>query len=173
MDERYPIGKYEPQAYSREMKDQWLQDLRNLPDQLEYSILNLDEKQLDTPYRDGGWTIRQLIHHVADSHINAYVRAKLALTEDNPAIKTYDQEAWVKLDDVQSVPINISLTLLHALHTRWYAVLRNLPDDLWRRTVFHPEQKKNITLFDLLGSYAWHGKHHTAHIKRLRESRGW
>jgi hypothetical protein len=173
MDERYPIGKYEPQPFSNDRKNQWLQDLRILPDQLEQSILNMDEKQLDIPYREGGWTIRQLIHHVADSHINAYIRFKLALTEDNPTIKPYDQEAWVALDDVQSVPINISLTLLHALHTRWYAALRNLPDDSWQRTVFHPEQKKNISLWYLLGSYAWHGKHHVAHVNRLRESRGW
>jgi hypothetical protein len=109
----------------------------------------------------------------ADSHMNAYVRFKLGLTEDNPGIKPYDQDAWAELNDVKTLPINISLTLLHALHQRWYATMKDLGDDVWERTVFHPEHKKKISLWELLGTYAWHSQHHVAHIKNLRERMGW
>lgn len=174
VDFRYPIGKYEPQPFSIEKKVEWLADLKFLPLQLENSILNLDEKQLHTPYREDGWTVNQLVHHVADSHINAYCRFKLALTEDNPSIKPYDEKAWAELNDVRKLPVNISLTLLHALHARWYEALKYVKDDEWNnRTVFHPEQKKTLRLWYMLGSYAWHGKHHVAHITSLRERMGW
>src|SRR6476646_11895747 len=115
-DPRYPIGKYEPQPFSKEQKEKWLADIRFLPEELERSILNLDAAQLDTPYREGGWTVRQLVHHVADSHMNAYIRFKLGLTEENPTIKPYDEKAWALLPDNERVPVNVSLTLLHALH---------------------------------------------------------
>jgi DinB superfamily len=173
-DPRYPIGKYEPQPFSIEKKVEWLADIKFLPLALESAILNLDEEQLQCCYREGGWTVHQLVHHVADSHINAYCRFKLALTEDNPTIKTYDEKAWSELNDVKKLPVNISLTLLHALHIRWYEALKYVKDDEWNnRTVFHPEHKKTLRLWYLLGMYAWHGKHHVAHITSLRERKGW
>lgn len=174
IDARYPIGKYDPQPFSIDQKVEWLADIKFLPIQLEAAVQNLDEEQLKTPYRDGGWTVHQLVHHVADSHINAYCRFKLGLTEDNPTIKTYNQELWAQLHDVEKLPINISITLLHALHARWFEALKNVTDDEWNnRTIYHPESKKTLRLWYLLGMYAWHGKHHVAHIMTLRENKGW
>ena len=174
VDLRYPIGKYESQPFSIEKKIEWLADIKFLPLQLENAVLNLDEAQLRTPYREGGWSVQQLVHHVADSHINAYCRFKLALTEENPTIKPYEEKAWAELNDVQKLPINISLTLLHALHSRWHETLKYISDKDWNnKTIFHPEHKKMIRLWTLLGMYAWHGKHHTAHILALREREGW
>lgn len=173
-DLRYPIGKYIAQPFSGKLFGEWLTDIKNLPQHLENAILNLDEAQINTPYRDGGWTVKQVVHHVADSHMNAYIRFKLGLTEDNPAIKPYDEVAWADMKDTQNLPINISLTLLHALHTRWYEILRHLTEDeLNNRKVFHPEHRTEMTLWYLLGNYAWHGRHHTAHLTSLREREGW
>ena len=174
IDPHYPIGKYEPQPFSIEQKIEWLADIKFLPAQLENAVLNLDEAQLKTPYREGGWTVHQLVHHVADSHMNAYCRFKLGLTENNPAIKPYDEKLWAEMNDVHKLPINISLTLLHALHTRWYEAIKHVSDNDWNnRTVFHPEQKKTMRLWFLLGMYAWHGNHHVAHINLLRKDKGW
>ncbi|MEP6467181.1 MAG: YfiT family bacillithiol transferase [Parafilimonas sp.] len=172
-DLRYPRGKFQPKPFSQKQKDEWLLDIKFLPSELELAIQNLDEHQLQTPYREGGWTIHQLVHHIADSHMNAFMRFRLGLTEDNPTIKTYDENAWVNLNDVKTLPINISTTLLHALHKRLSAMLENLEDDKWERTVYHPVQEKQITLWNLLGTYAWHGKHHVAHITKLRERNNW
>ncbi|HXB91729.1 MAG TPA: putative metal-dependent hydrolase [Puia sp.] len=173
IDLRYPIGKYETRPFSQQQKEEWLYDIKFLPQLLENAIVNLDESQLLTPYRDGGWTLQQLVHHVADSHMNAYCRFKLGLTEDNPAIRPYEQALWADLNDVANVPVNISITLLYALHTRWYAAISDLTLEQWERTVFHPEHKKEMTLWYLLGMYAWHGKHHVAHITGLRERNNW
>ncbi|MBS1948762.1 MAG: putative metal-dependent hydrolase [Bacteroidetes bacterium] len=172
-DLRYPIGKYLPQPFSEQQKKEWLHDIKYLPEMLEHSILNLDAAQLDTPYREGGWTAKQLVHHIADSHINAYTRFKLGLTEDNPIIKPYEENLWAELDDVKNLPINISLTLLHALHARWHEAIKKLPAEAWQRTVVHPEHEKKFTLWHFLGMYAWHGKHHVAHITSLRQRKGW
>lgn len=172
-DLRYPIGKYELQPFSQRQKEKWLLDLRFLPDELEAAILNLDEEQFQTPYRPGGWTVVQVVHHVADSHINAYTRFKLGLTEDNPVIKPYEEGDWANLADVQAVAVNVSVTLLHALHQRWVAAIKDLTDEQWQRTVYHPGQKATLSLWQLLGSYAWHGKHHVAHITSLRERMKW
>ncbi|MBV9986285.1 MAG: putative metal-dependent hydrolase [Chitinophagaceae bacterium] len=172
-DPRYPIGKYEPQTFSEAQKEKWLLDIKFLPEELERSVLNLDAAQLDTPYREGGWTVRQLVHHVADSHMNAYIRFKLGYTEDNPTIKPYDEKEWAKLSDNERVPINVSLTILHAVHQRWYEFIRDLPAAAYERTVVHPEHGRQMSLWFLLGLYSWHGKHHTAHINSLRESKGW
>ena len=128
---------------------------------------------MNTPYRDGGWTVKQVIHHVADSHLNAYVRCKLALTEDNPTIKPYEEAAWAELSDTKNLPVNVSLTLLHALHARWVEVMKNMSDAEWQRTFFHPEQNRKITLWGMLTTYAWHGKHHVAHITSLRDRMNW
>jgi uncharacterized damage-inducible protein DinB len=174
VDPRYPIGQYEPKPFSIDQKVEWMADVKFLPIQLENAILNLDEHQLQTPYREGGWTVQQLVHHVADSHINAYCRFKLGITEDNPTIKPYNEKLWAELNDVQKLPVNISLILLHALHTRWYELMKYITDDQWNnRTIYHPESKKTMRLWYLLGMYAWHGKHHVAHVTSLRERMGW
>lgn len=173
IDPRYPIGKYQPQPFSEKQLSDWQNDIRFFPQLMENAILNLDADQLATPYREGGWTVTQVVHHVADSHINAYTRFKLGLTELNPSIKPYDETAWAELSDTQQLPINVSLTLLHALHTRWHNIIMNIKPAEWNRTVFHPEQKKEMTLWYLLGSYSWHGRHHVAHISSLRESKNW
>ena len=173
-DPRYPIGKYEPQSFSTEQKRKWLQDIQFLPALLEAAIENLDEHQLNQPYREGGWTIKQLVHHVADSHMNAYVRFKLALTEDKPTIKPYDEKRWAELDDVNRVPVNISITLLYTLHSRWHAALLLLEDEKWEKcAVIHPQHGREMSLWFLLGMYAWHGKHHVAHISALKDKMGW
>lgn len=172
-DLRYPIGKYEPQPFSEKQLQEWLIDIQFLPQHVENAVLNLDEHQLDTPYRPDGWTVGQVVHHVADSHANAYIRFKLGLTEDNPTIKPYDENAWAALSDITVVPINVSLTLLHALHTRMLAVLKAIKQEEWERTVVHPEHRRQMSLWYLLGNYAWHGRHHTAHITSLRERMGW
>jgi hypothetical protein len=171
-DPRYPIGKYEPQPFSHSLKDKWLSDIKFLPDDLERAVQSLDEQQLNTSYREGGWNIKQVVHHLADSHMNAIIRFKLGLTEENPTVKTYDEAAWAKLDDVEKVPINVSVTILHGLHLRWVSTLKNISDEQWQRTVFHPEHQQ-ITLWFLLGMYAWHGKHHVAHITSLKERNNW
>ena len=172
-DLRYPIGKYIVQPFSDQQWKEWLIDIQFLPQHIENAILNLDEAQLDTRYRDGGWTLKQVVHHVADSHMNAYIRFKLGLTEDTPAIKPYDEVAWAEMADTRHQPVNVSLTLLHSLHTRWMEILRHMKREELDRKVFHPEHKKEMTLWELLGMYAWHGRHHTAHITSLRERMKW
>ena len=172
-DLRYPIGKYIPQPFGATQLQQWLYDIQYLPNHLENALLNLDEHQLETFYRPDGWTVKQLVHHVADSHMNAYIRFKLGLTEDNPVIKPYEEAAWALLNDTNNLPVNISITLLFALHARWIEVLKSMTTEQWNRTVFHPEQNKTITLWHLLGMYAWHGLHHTAHITALRQRSNW
>ena len=172
-DPRYPIGKYEPQPFSEELKQKFILDIQFLPEELERALLNLDQAQLATPYREGGWSVIQLVHHVADSHMNAYIRLKLAITENNPTIKPYDEKAWAELPDNNQVPVNVSITLLHALHQRWTATLKNLSENDWNRTVIHPASGREMSVWFLLGLYAWHGKHHTKHITALKKSKGW
>lgn len=170
---RYPIGKFAPHEYSPELFKKFLVDLRDLPLLLEYAVTNLDESRIDSPYREGGWTVRQLVHHVADSHMNAFIRCKLALTEEKPLIKPYDQDAWVTTPDCLNVPVNMSITLLHALHHRWHHLLKDLSEEDLQRCLFHPEYKREMTVWFLLCLYAWHGRHHTAHITSLRERMNW
>ena len=173
MDPRYPIGKYEPKPFSEEQKQEWLSDIKFLPNLLEASLNNLDQHQLQTPYREGGWTVHQLVHHVADSHMNAYIRFKLGFTEEAPTIKPYEEDVWVRTSDVANIPVNVSITLLFALHQRWFEFLKHFTDAAWERTVYHPEHKKEMSLWFLLGMYAWHSRHHVAHITSLRERQGW
>jgi hypothetical protein len=174
MDLRYPIGQYEPKIFSSILKEEWERDIKFLPLLIEKSVQNLDETQLNTPYREGGWTVTQVVHHVADSHVNAYCRFKICLTEESPTtIRPYDEKLWAEMSDTKNLPINISLTLLHALHIRWYEILRNVKDEEWKRTIYHPEHRRTFTLWHLLGSYSWHGRHHVAHISNLRERMGW
>ncbi len=177
-DLSYPIGKedeakYFNSPYDENIKNELLMDIKMLPAKLEQAIQNLDEHQLETPYRPGGWTVKELIHHIADSHMNAYIRFKLGLTEQNPTIKTYDQDAWARLTDTKNLPVNISSTLLHALHTRWYQFMLDITEDEWQQTVYHPERQKTLTLWNLLKIYSWHSRHHTAHITNLRERMKW
>lgn len=172
-DERQPIG---PQPQVTELgaaeRAELIGQLASLPAEFRAAFAGLSNAQLDTPYRDGGWTLRQLAHHVPDSHLNAYTRTKLALTEDRPTIKPYDQEAWAGLPDART-DISVSLDLLSALHARWVALLRALSAEQWARTFIHPEYGRETTLDGLLASYAWHGRHHTAQVLALRRRQGW
>ena len=172
-DLRYPVGKFDIPGFSDNDIGDALTEILYLPRKLEYAILNLDAAHLDTPYREGGWTLAQVVHHVADSHMNAYIRCKLGLTEDQPVIKPYDEAKWAELPDVRSVPVNISLTLLHALHARWHEMFKQLKPDQWDRAVMHPGSGRLFTIRQMLGLYAWHGRHHVAHITGLRDRMGW
>ena len=171
-DPRYPIGKWSKETLTPQLKKQWIDDIAAAPAHLRAAVAGLSPQQLDTPYRDGGWTVRQVAHHVPDSHLNAYSRFKLALTEDVPMIKTYDEALWAKLGDVQKTPIEVSLILLESLHERWVNLLRSLSDEDFQRGLRHPEWGE-LTVGLLLSQYAWHGKHHVAHITNLRDRMGW
>lgn len=171
---RYPIGRYtRPEQYTPQDINNWIKEIEALPMWMDACIENLDADQLHTPYREGGWTIQQVIHHVADSHMNAYIRLKLALTQDNPTILPYNEALWAELPDVELVPVNISVTLLHTLHRRMAAVLKHMTAEQWERTYYHPQYQRQFPLWDMLALYAWHGRHHTEHIRSLRERRGW
>ncbi len=167
---QYPIGQYEPQPYNEQIKRKWLQDIQFLPSAIEMAIENMDAAQLEVPYRPNGWCSKQVVHHVADSHMHAYIRCKLAYTEDNPTIKTYQEQLWATTKDVTDVPINMSITLLYALHTRWHHFLLHLTPNDWAKTIVHPAHNKTMSLWYLLGLYAWHGKHHVAHIELVKQS---
>lgn len=171
---KYPIGRFEaPEKYEPEMQEAWIAAIEVLPRWLDLCIENLDAAQLDTVYRPGGWTVNQVIHHIADSHMNAYIRLKLALTEDSPVIKPYREELWAELPDVKAVPVNISITLLHALHRRWGQTLRNMQPEDWERNYYHPEQERYVPLWEMTDMYAWHGRHHMEQVRQLRQRMGW
>jgi len=173
MDPRYPIGpfKFEGEPSEQQIK-QFISDIEQTPARLRAALAGLTAKQLETPYRPGGWTVRQVAHHVPESHMNAYVRMKLALTEENPTIKPYDEARWAETPEVVRTPIEVSLTMLEALHQRWVTLLRALgPVDL-ERTFYHPESG-SWTIGKYVAPYAWHGRHHVAHITSLRERMGW
>ena len=173
MDLRYPIGpfKFEGQPSEQQLR-QFISDIEQTPSRLRAAVSGLSAQQLETPYRPGGWTVRQVTHHVPESHMNAYVRMKLALTEDNPTIKPYDEARWAETPEVVRTPIGVSLTMLEALHERWVTLLKALgPADL-ARTFNHPESGR-WTLGKYVALYAWHGKHHVAHVTSLRERMRW
>jgi len=171
-DPRYPIGKFSYAGpLTTEQKKQFLDDIEQTPAKLRAAVRGLSETQLDTPYRDGGWTVRQVVHHVPDSHMNSYIRFKLALTEDGPAIKPYFEDRWAKLPDSKA-PLENSLVLLESLHHRWTLLLRSLSEADWSRTFTHPELGP-MTLGKNLALYSWHGRHHVAHITSLRQKMGW
>jgi hypothetical protein len=172
-DPRYPVGKF---VYagppSEEQRKQLISEIEQTPEALRAAVAGLSLQQIETPYRKGGWTVRQVVHHVPDSHMNAYVRFKLALTEDDPTIKPYAEDRWAELPDNQSTSLETSLVLLQALHNRFVHLLRSLTPGQWKRTFQHPELglvplEKNLAL------YAWHGRHHVAHITELRKKMGW
>ncbi|MDB4949917.1 MAG: metal-dependent hydrolase [Gemmatimonadetes bacterium] len=173
-DVRYPTGKFQrPEgSLTAEQRAAFIREIAALPAQLREAAAGLGDEQLDTPYRPGGWTVRQLLHHVPDSHMNAYVRFKLALTEEDPTIKTYEEAAWARLEDTRATPVETSLALLAALHERWVNLLRSLTPADFARTLRHPESGP-MTLDALLAMYAWHSRHHLAHVTRLRQRMGW
>jgi len=163
---KYPIGKFKkPERITIETVGRWIDEIEHLPTQLRNVVLDLDDKQLDTCYRPDGWTIRQVVHHLPDSHMNSYIRFRWALTEKKPKIKTYYEDRWAELHDAKNANIDISLILLEAIHIRWAILLRSLKLDELQKCFIHPETKKEVRLDENLGIYAWHGKHHLAHIK--------
>lgn len=174
-DLRYPIGGavLPDEPLERSGRTAYIAQIALLPDQLRAAVSGLTPTQLDTPYRPGGWTVRQVIHHLPDSHLNSYTRFRLALTEINPSICPYDEEAWAGLPDVSATPPAVSLALLEALHIRWTILLRNLTDEQWNRTFYHPGSQRTFTLDQALVLYAWHGRHHVAHITELRQREQW
>jgi uncharacterized damage-inducible protein DinB len=170
---RYPIGKFRvPEEITLRDLPPWINLIEELPADLRKTVEDLPDSQLDTPYRPGGWTVRQLVHHLADSHMNSYIRFRWALTEQNPAIKAYDEQAWAMLPDARTAPIEVSLMLLGALHARWALLLRAMGPEDWKRTFQHPVSGV-FPLDRALALYAWHGRHHLAHITKLRERMGW
>lgn len=176
-DLRYPIGKVQHVPYSADEHKRRADHIKHLPALLEGAVSGLSEEDLQQPYREGGWTIHQLVHHVADSHMQGFVRIKMALTMDRPTISFYDQDAFVKQLDVANVPINHSMTLLHALHARWFELVRelgtgNVAPGTWHNEVYHPEQQRWLSAWELLGIYSWHGRHHAMQILRWRERNG-
>ena len=172
-DLRYPIGKFQFDGpLTEEQKRKSLDDIVGTPANLRSAVEGLSPQQLDTPYRPGGWTVRQVVHHVPDSHLNSYMRFKLALTEEEPTIKPYAEDRWAELADTKQTPVDVSLTLLDSLHDRWVRLLRSLTPEEWKRTFRHPDLGP-MTLEKTLALYAWHGRHHVAHITALRERHGW
>ncbi len=171
-DLRYPIGRFNAaEAAAPATRASSIQTLRQAPGNLHNAVQGLNDAQLDTPYREGGWTVRQVVHHLADSHANAYIRVKLALTEDWPTVKTYDEAAWAKLADSRE-PIAGSLAMYEALHRRWVALLGSLSEEDFQKGFHHPAMGRQ-TLEQSLALYAWHARHHTAHISGLRARQGW
>jgi uncharacterized damage-inducible protein DinB len=173
-DLRYPVGpfRYEGAADPRR-RAHWIEEIANTPAQVRAAVAGLSPEQLDTPYREKGWTVRQVVHHLPDSHLNAYTRIKLALTEDEPTIKPYEEARWAELPDARSGPIEMSLDLLEGLHHRWVLLLRQLQPADFERRFRHPEQGRSLTLNEVVAMYAWHGRHHVAHITSLRRRMGW
>jgi hypothetical protein len=172
-DPRYPIGHFVPDATpTPETRARHMETIAQLPSRMRQAVAGLNPSQLDTPYRDGGWTVRQVVHHVPDSHLNAYIRFKLTVTEDTPTIKPYDEDAWARLKDSELTPVEVSLALLDSLHARWTVLLRSLPAESFQRRFVHPESGPHDADW-LLGLYAWHCRHHVAHITELRKRMGW
>lgn len=171
---RFPVGRFEPPSsdHSMDVRHALIDRIAAAPAGLRAAVAGLSDDQLDTRYRPEGWTVRQVVHHVADSHINSYVRFKLTLTEDRPTIRTYHEAEWGELEDARTFDIGVSLDLLEALHARWTGWLETLTPEEWERRLDHPEWGE-MTLDQLLSMYAWHGEHHAAHIARLREREGW
>ena len=170
---QYPVGKFEPQQeIASKDRQALIQHVADAPAKLRVAANGLNDNQLDTSYRPGGWTVRQVVHHVPDSHLNAYIRFRLAVTEQHPTIKPYDQASWAELPDAKSGPIDMSLDMLEAIHKRWIIFLKSMKPEDFAKTLYHPESGTQ-NLDRLLQYYAWHGRHHTAHITSLRERMGW
>jgi hypothetical protein len=173
MNLSYPIGRFDWHAeIDRAMRPQWIADIAAAPARFREAVQGLGQPQLDTPYRPGGWTVRQVVHHVPDSHMNCYIRFRMALTEDEPAVKPYDEKKWAELYDARTAPVEVSLELLESLHSRWAALIGAMSDGDFLRTYYHPEVGV-LRLDTVLAGYAWHCRHHAAHITSLRERMGW
>ena len=173
MDLRYPVGKYvKYKQLTPEQRADVIGQIAATPKKLRDAVAGLSHQQLDTPYRPGGWTVRQVVHHLPDSHMNSYVRLKLALTENDPTIKPYEEQLWAELADSRDTPVEVSLTLLDALHQRWEILLRSMRPEDFSRTLRHPALGP-MPIDNLINIYAWHGRHHVAHITALREREGW
>jgi uncharacterized damage-inducible protein DinB len=173
VDPKYPIGKFQrPEKVSVHERMAAIAALAELPGKLKEAVEGLGREQLDMPYREGGWTVRQLVHHIADSHMNSFLRLRLALTEDWPTITPYDEKAWAMLRDSTAAPVKLSTALLEALHARWVMVLESLTEEQWTRGMKHPVNGP-MTVEMATQLYAWHSRHHVAHITRLRENKGW
>ena len=171
---RFPIGRFKiEENISEETINRCISDIEALPRLLRLSVEKLNDSQLDTPYRPEGWTLRQVVHHVADSHINSYVRFKWALTEDAPTIKAYSEKMWAELEDAKTAPVEISLNILEAIHRRWVMMLKNLSKEDLKKTFIHPKSGYAYSLDMVVTLYAWHGKHHVAHIESLKEKSNW
>ncbi|MCL4111458.1 UNVERIFIED_CONTAM: hypothetical protein GTU68_020732 [Idotea baltica] len=172
---KYPTGRFKSQLYYSFDKHTQVHiaQIQSLPQRLKSVVENLSEEQLNTPYRPDGWTVRQLIHHIVDSHINSYVRYRWALTEDTPIIKAYDEKSWAQLPDAQEAPIALSLHLLEALHARWSALLTAMSEEDFQKKLAHPDWEKNLSLSLMTHLYSWHGNHHLAHVTSLIERKGW
>jgi hypothetical protein len=173
-DVRYPIGPFSSvgRTLTQEERAQLIHAIEGHPARMRAAVGGLDDAQLDTPYREGGWTSRQVVHHVVDSHVNAYVRFKLAVTEDHPTIRPYEEHVWAELPDGKSAPVDGSLAILDALHARWVSFLRGLSAEDFTRTLHYPDMG-DVTVDFLLEMYGWHGPHHEAHVTSLRQRRGW
>lgn len=170
---KYPIGEFKAVSLNESDYPVLIEQLAVLPGKVRAAVAGLNDQQLDTPYREGGWTLRQVVHHLPDSHMNAYIRFKLSITEDNPTIRPYREDLWAECEEAKHYPLDDSLDLLDALHRRWVAFLRTLsPQDL-HRTYYHPANGKEYILGTVLSLYVWHGKHHLAHITETIKSRGW
>ena len=173
MDLRYPVGPFEfAGTLSNGERQTLIDQIAATPEKMRAAVAGLSDEQIDTPYRPEGWTVRQVVHHVPESHMNSYVRFKLAITEEEPTIKAYFEDRWAQLDDAQQAPVGLSLDLLDALHGRWVWFLRSLKDADFQRTFYHPEMG-TISLNENIALYAWHGRHHVAHVTSLRERMGW
>lgn len=171
---KFPIGKFvKPATITGDVLEKWIDTISTFPERLTKEVRNLADNHLDTPYRPGGWTIRQVVHHCADSHMNSLTRLKLALTEDQPTIKPYLEDRWAELADSKSMPIGPSLKMIEGIHERWVVVLRNSTDELYQRTFIHPEHGKALTLVENVGLYAWHCNHHLAHITEAKKRNDW
>jgi uncharacterized damage-inducible protein DinB len=171
---KYPIGKYVPrEVYTNEDIEKGTKIIMELAEKLHKAVENLDDKHLDTRYRDGGWTIRQVVHHIADSHANAYIRFRLALTEETPVVKPYFEAEWAELSDAKTLPVEVSIKLIDALHTRWVSLITSLKLDELKRNFFHPEQHKVLSLDYIIDIYAWHCEHHLAQIVNLINRMKW
>ena len=172
--DQYPIGRYiENLELHQQMQQQWIATIALLPFRIKEEVQSLTQLQLDTPYRENGWTLRQVIHHLADSNINCFARIKFALTEENPSIKPFAEKPWADLFDAKLTDIAPSLKILEGIHERWVALLENLKEKDWQKSFFHPELQKNQTIAQAMDKYSWHCKHHLAHIVNTKEKMGW
>jgi len=173
-EQKYPIGKFQkPDAYTSKAIAEYIATLEAFPAKIKKEVEHLTNEQLDTQYRAGGWTVRQVVNHCADSHINAFVRFKLALTENNPTIKPYEEGLWAKLADSETMPVAPALLTLEGLHIRWVVLIKSMTTADMKKSYFHPEQKKTIALEEVIAIYAWHCNHHLAHITTLKKAKGW